>query len=266
METWLGQYCIEVSDLDAAVGRFESLGLTCTSRTSIPEAFEAIVENPAGGSTLQLAQRTNQPFRLGNAFWKLYVNTRDIEAVHQKALKIGCTEVLPPTSSDRWPVVMSFVTDPDGYLIEIVERRPWQDSSPEGIAWLGQYCLNVTDIDRTVALYELMGLQCTSRTDIQHALEAIVERPGRGSKLQLAQHLKPDPITGEERPTRDLDMGSMWKLYVNTDDCRGLHDRLVEAGCTSRMGPTRMDRWPVTIGFVEDPDGYQIELVERDAR
>jgi lactoylglutathione lyase len=266
VETWLGQYCIEVSDLDASVERFEALGLTCTSRTTVAEAFEAIVENPAGGSSMQLAQRTNQPFRLGNAFWKLYVNARDIESVHRKALEAGCDEVSPPASSDRWPVAMSFVSDPDGYLIEIVERRPWQGPSPEGPTWLGQYCLNVTDLERTVALYELMGLLCTSRTDIEHALEAIVEQPGRGSKLQLAQHLTADPITGQKRPTKDLDMGSMWKLYVNTDDCQGLHDRVVEAGCASRMAPMRLDRWPVTVGFIEDPDGYQIELVQRDAR
>jgi hypothetical protein len=25
----------------------------------------------------------------------------------------------------------------------------------------------------------------------------------------------------------------------------------------------RLDRWPVTIAFVGDPDGYQVELVQR---
>jgi lactoylglutathione lyase len=192
------------------------------------------------------------------------VNTRDIGSVHDKALAVGCTEVSAPASSDRWPVAMSFVTDPDGYLIEFVERRPWQDPSPDGSTWLGQYCLNVSDLDRTVALYELMGLQCTSRTDIQHALEAIVEQPGRGSKLQLAQHTTSDPLTGQERPAKDFDMGSMWKLYVNTTDCQGLHDQVLEVGCTSQMAPTRLERWPVTVAFIEDPDGYRIELVQRD--
>jgi hypothetical protein len=27
----------------------------------------------------------------------------------------------------------------------------------------------------------------------------------------------------------------------------------------------RLDRWPVTIAFVGDPDGYQVELVQRHA-
>ena len=26
--------------------------------------------------------------------------------------------------------------------------------------------------------------------------------------------------------------------------------------------PARLDRWPVTIAFVKDPDGYLLELIE----
>jgi lactoylglutathione lyase len=29
------------------------------------------------------------------------------------------------------------------------------------------------------------------------------------------------------------------------------------------MAPTRLDRWPVTVAFVNDPDGYSIELIQR---
>jgi len=53
--------------------------------------------------------------------------------------------------------------------------------------WLGQYCINVTDLDRSVAFYEALGLECTSRTEIPDAFEAIVENRDKGSKLQLAQ-------------------------------------------------------------------------------
>jgi hypothetical protein len=31
------------------------------------------------------------------------------------------------------------------------------------------------------------------------------------------------------------------------------------------MEPTRLDRWPVTMAYVEAPDGYLVELVQRDA-
>jgi len=83
-----------------------------------------------------------------------------------------------------------------------------------------------------------------------------VEAPGQGSKLQLAQQ------ADQDGPLR---MGSMWKLYVNTDDCEGLHAKAVAAGHPSLVPPMRLDRWPVTIAFVGDPDGYQVELVQRHA-
>lgn len=254
MESWLGQYCINVSDLDQAVARYEAIGLECTSRTEIPDAYEAIVERPGHGSKLQLAEQKEKPFALGNALWKHYVNTPDIGETFARAVDAGCEAVTRPERMDRWPVSVAFVNDPDGYLIELVERHPWPDDAPTDAPWLGQYCLNVTHIDASVALYEAAGLTCTSRTEIPTAFEAIVENPARGSKLQLAQQ----KTAGEP-----LEMGSMWKLYLHTDDCAGLHDRLLEAGARSTVPPMRLEQWPVTIAFVEDRDGYQIELVQR---
>jgi len=98
--------------------------------------------------------------------------------------------------------------------------------------------------------------QCTSRTEIPHAHEAIVERPGRGDQLRLAQQ------HDQDGPMR---MRSMWQLYVNTDDCDGLHAAAVAAGHPSLVAPVRLDRWPVTIAVVGDPDGYLVELVQRHA-
>jgi lactoylglutathione lyase len=136
----------------------------------------------------------------------------------------------------------------------LVERDPWPDDAPAGEAWLGQYCLNVSDIEGSVAFFERLGLTCTSRTEIEHAHEAIVENPGTGSKLQLAEQL------GSDVPLR---MGSMWKLYVNTDDCAALHETAVGGGATSVLAPLRLDRWPTTIAFVKGPDDYLVEFVQR---
>ena len=75
-----------------------------------------------------------------------------------------------------------------------------------------------------------------------------------GGKLQLAQQ------ADQDGPVR---MGSMWKLYLNTDDCEGSFRAAVDAGHTPVLEPMALDRWPVTIAFVADPDGYQVELVQR---
>jgi len=127
MTAWMGQYCINVSDLDATVAFYEALGLTCTSRTEIPDAYEAIIENAEKGNKLQLAQQKGQdgPIDMGTAFWKLYVNTDDIEATYAAAMAAGATAIRAPERLDRWPVTIAFVRDPDGYQVELVERHPW---------------------------------------------------------------------------------------------------------------------------------------------
>jgi lactoylglutathione lyase len=258
--SWMGQYCINVSDLEASVAFYETLGIPNASRTEIDQAREAVMAHPSKGSRLQLAQQKDDvgAIDMGNAFWKLYVNTTDIAQLYGAAIDAGYQSVSPPARLDRWPVTMAFVADPDGYQVELVQRHPWPDEPgpDEPQNWLGQYCINVTDLDRAVAFYETLGLVCTSRTEIPEAVEAMIEHPSRGSKLQLAQQ------KGQDGP---IDMGtSMWKLYVYTDDIASLWATAMDAGFESVMVPERLDRWPVVVGFVADADGYQIELVQRD--
>lgn len=126
-------------------------------------------------------------------------------------------------------------------------------------SWLRQFCIHVSDIDATIKFYESLGLECTSRTKITDDIEeAVIENPERGAWLQLARNKTINP---------PIDMGTaVWKLYVYTDDCQGVHDRAVSAGYRSVTAPFKSDRWPVTMAFLEDPDGYQIELVQRDER
>lgn len=122
---------------------------------------------------------------------------------------------------------------------------------------LGQYCIYVSDLERSVRFYEqVLGLPVQSRTDIPGVNEVILGADDGGARIQLAhRHEDPKPI----------DHGNaLWKLYVNTDDCEGLYQRAMEAGAPSVTPPQRLDRWPVTIAFIEDPDGYLVELVQRD--
>jgi lactoylglutathione lyase len=152
---------------------------------------------------------------------------------------------------------VGFVKDPNGYLVELTQRHPWKDGDSTTYAWLNQYCIYVGDLDATIKFYETLGLDCTSRTDIPAHKEAILENTESGGKIQLAQQIESkEPIA----------MGtSMWKLYINTDDCKALHAKAVGGGYTSVMEPFVPGRWPVTMSFLADPDGYQVELVERHA-
>jgi lactoylglutathione lyase len=131
MENSLGQYCIYVSNMARALEFWEGVvGLPVSSRTDIPGVEEVVLQADVGGSRIQLAQKLedDSPIDLGNSIWKIYVDTDDCQALHDKAVAAGCESVMAPTQLDRWPVTMAYVKDFDGYLIEFVQshegRRP----------------------------------------------------------------------------------------------------------------------------------------------
>ena len=258
MMSWVGQYCIYVSELETAIRFYETLGLVCTSHTDLDDAKEAIIENPDKGGRLQLAQKIERsgPIEMGNAFWKLYVATNDIQKVYKAAVDAGYRSKAESTHADSESITTASVEDPDGYEVVLIQRHPWSDDDETTYVWLDQYSIYVSNLDRSLEFYELLGLECTSRNETDTHRQATLERTGKGGKMQLAQQVANDA---------PIDMGtSMWKLYVFTDDCEALHQRAVDAGHPSLVDPMRPERWPVTISFLSDPDGYEVELVQLD--
>lgn len=121
---------------------------------------------------------------------------------------------------------------------------------------VGQYCIYVDDIERSERFYtEAVGLKVQTRTEIPGVHEIVVAADEGGGRLQLAER-------HEDR--QPIDHGfALWKIYFNVDDCQAVYDRCLAAGAESHMEPARLDRWPVTVAFVHDPDGYLVELVQR---
>lgn len=121
---------------------------------------------------------------------------------------------------------------------------------------VGQTCINVTDMDRSVHFYEqIIGLKIQNRVETDDFREVILAADEGGGRLQLAYHFD------QSGPIEHGD--ALWKLYMNVDDCVAVHQAAVDAGFESTMTPERLERWPVIVGFVLDPDGYSIELVQR---
>lgn len=120
---------------------------------------------------------------------------------------------------------------------------------------VGQYCIYVTDLERSIRFYEdIIGLKVQTRTEIEDVHEAVLAADEGGGRLQLAERY---------RDGQPIDHGfALWKIYMNVDDCAATHAKAVEAGWTSTMEPQRLERWPVTVAFIEDPDGYSIELIQ----
>ena len=121
---------------------------------------------------------------------------------------------------------------------------------------VGQYCIYVADLERSVRFYtDIIGLKVQSRTEIPDVHEAVLAADVGGGRLQLAERYEGGQA---------IDHGfALWKIYLNVDDCASTHQRAVDAGFTSTMAPERLERWPVTVAFINDPDGYSIELLQR---
>jgi lactoylglutathione lyase len=121
---------------------------------------------------------------------------------------------------------------------------------------VGQFCINVTDLERSIRFYEdLLGLTVQTRVEGDRFEEVVLAADEGGGRLQLAHH--------HDGPDRIDHGGALWKFYLNVDDCAEVHRRVVEAGFESEGPPQRLERWPVTVAFVFDPDGYRIELLQR---
>ena len=121
---------------------------------------------------------------------------------------------------------------------------------------VGQYCIYVSDLERSIGFYEdVVGLKVRGRTEIPDVHEVVLAADKGGGRLQLAERYEGGS---------PIDHGfALWKIYMNVDDAMATHDRAVAAGFTSTMVPERLERWPVIVGFINDPDGYSIELVQR---
>lgn len=120
---------------------------------------------------------------------------------------------------------------------------------------VGQYCIYVSDIERSIRFYtEIIGLKLQGRTEIDDVHEAHLAADEGGGRLQLAERYNGG---------KPIDHGfALWKTYMRVDDCEATHQKAVDAGFESTMPPTRLDRWPVTVAFINDPDGYNIELIQ----
>jgi catechol 2,3-dioxygenase-like lactoylglutathione lyase family enzyme len=123
-----------------------------------------------------------------------------------------------------------------------------------------QFCINVTDLDRSINFYEtVLGFRITHRIEQPGGLNVteVLFEGESGNRLQIACH---HDVEGP------IDHGNaLWKFYINTDDCEGLYQRCMDAGVPPGMEPKRLDAWPVTVAFVTDPDGYSVELVQHHA-
>jgi lactoylglutathione lyase len=117
-------------------------------------------------------------------------------------------------------------------------------------------CYRIGDIDRSVAFYEALGFEEISRLPIRdEAINVFMGLPGDGPRLELTYNHGVD----------SYEMGTGYNhIAVTVEDMDGTLERLAGEGIEPEKPPYTVREGGSLLCFVRDPDGYRIELIERD--
>jgi catechol 2,3-dioxygenase-like lactoylglutathione lyase family enzyme len=114
----------------------------------------------------------------------------------------------------------------------------------------------VTDVDRAIDFYvKGLGLTVARRIENPTNTEVPLLFPGGGLTLLLIKSKAPAAAPGQ--PPR------IGRVILDVADVRALEARLTAAGYRLRRPVTENPTHHVLVGLVTDPDGNELELVQR---
>lgn len=99
----------------APVGRFEFESFTLLYLANAEQSFEL---------ELTINHGRVEPYALGDGYGHLAVSVEDVQAEHARLSALGCVVTAVKTLEHKGTVVgqFFFLTDPDGYKIEVLQR------------------------------------------------------------------------------------------------------------------------------------------------
>ncbi|MGG7176355.1 lactoylglutathione lyase [Clostridium paraputrificum] len=116
--------CIRVMDLEKSLDFYgKALGLVETRRKDFPEHKFTLVylSDKEGGYEVELTYNYNpeKPYELGNGFSHIAIGTENLEEMRDKHIALGYN-VTPLKGLPGEAPHYYFVTDPDGYQVEVI--------------------------------------------------------------------------------------------------------------------------------------------------
>lgn len=121
---------IRVGDLDKSIAFYTGLlGMTLLRRTDYPEGRFTLAFVGYGDETsntvLELTHNWDTPsYDLGTGFGHVALGVPDITATCDQLAKAGAKIIRAPGPMKHGTTVIAFIEDPDGYKIELIERKP----------------------------------------------------------------------------------------------------------------------------------------------
>jgi lactoylglutathione lyase len=120
----------------------------------------------------------------------------------------------------------------------------------------------ITDPDRSRAFYEALGFEFRRDMDIvrngeREATNYFFGMPGQEEELELTLN----------HDGRTYDLGTGYgHVAVGVDDLADTLEQLKGQGIEPEREPYRVREGGSLLCFVQDPDGYRIELIDRSGK
>jgi len=132
-------------------------------------------------------------------------------------------------------------------------------TTPETKGWRFLHTMiRVGDLDRSIAFYtNLLGMRLLRRTDYPEGRFTLAF-VGYGEE---SEQTVVELTYNWDTPSYDLG-GGFGHLALGVPDIYAACETLAQAGAKIVRAPGPMKHGKTVIAFVEDPDGYRIELIE----
>ena len=120
---------LRVTDLDKSLAFYtEVLGMKLLRRTDYPEGKFTLAfvgfGNESDGAVIELTHNWGvDKYDLGNAYGHIAIEVEDAHAACEKIRQRGGNVVREAGPMKHGSTVIAFVEDPDGYRIELIQRK-----------------------------------------------------------------------------------------------------------------------------------------------
>ena len=120
--------CYRITDIDRSVAFYGALGFEEVGRLPIrEEAINDFMNQPDDGDSPRLELTFNvghtEPYEVGTGYGHIAITADDLDGMLAALAEQGIEPERPPYTVSEGGSRLCFVRDPDGYRIEILERR-----------------------------------------------------------------------------------------------------------------------------------------------
>ncbi|MHB1569999.1 MAG: VOC family protein [Solirubrobacteraceae bacterium] len=120
--------CYRITDIDRSVAFYNALGFQEVRRMPIrDEATNVFMNIPEDGPEPRLELTFNhgrtEPYEIGTGYGHIAITADDLDGTLARLAEQGIAPERPPYTVSEGGNRICFVRDPDGYRIEIIERR-----------------------------------------------------------------------------------------------------------------------------------------------